>query len=98
VVIHDLKIKLWGDWHKSARDIETKTGTGDRVSTVVYQCWYSTSDPTTTQKDQYKIAKEEYVAIKTKIDKLAADVKVIESKLNDKGIPYTPERPNFKED
>ncbi|MEO9531072.1 MAG: glycosyl hydrolase [Crocinitomicaceae bacterium] len=97
-VLHDLNIALWGDWHKSSRDVETKTGIGERVSTVVYQCWYSTSDPTTTQKDQYKIASEEYVALKAKIDKVASDIAALESKLNEKGMPYTPNRPNFKED
>ena len=97
-VIHDIYISLWGDWHKSSRDVETKTGVGERVSSVVDQSWHSTSDPTTSQRNQHQIAKEEYVAIKAKIEKLAADVAAMETKLNDLRVPYTPNRPNFKED
>lgn len=96
--IHDVQIELWGDWHKSQRDIETKTSVGDRIETVVYQCWYSTSNPTTTQKDQYAIAKEGFVKVKKDIENIKAGVESLETKLNNAGIPYTPARPNFKED
>jgi photosystem II stability/assembly factor-like uncharacterized protein len=96
--IHDIQIAMNGDWHKSSRDVETGPSLGDRIETAVYQCWFSTSDPTTTQKDQYAIAKEEYAVIKIDVDKVAEKVKVLEEKLNAKGIPYTPNRVNFKED
>lgn len=96
--IHDAQIDMWGDWHKSKRDVETKTSVGNRIETVVYQCWYSTSNPTTTQKDQYKIAQELYADLKKEIESIKASVENLEAKLNNAGIPYTPARPNFKED
>ncbi|MBD3637683.1 MAG: glycosyl hydrolase [Crocinitomicaceae bacterium] len=97
-VFEDIRIAMWGDYHKSAREIEDAPGTGSRIETVVYQTWYSTSDPTTTQREQYQIAKEEYKGIKTLIDKLRSGVLSLEESLNDKGIPYTPSRTNFKEE
>jgi len=96
--IHDAQIDLWGDWHKSQRDVETKTSVGNRIETVVYQCWYSTSNPTTTQRDQYTIAKEEFVKVKKDIEDIKAGVEGLEAKLNNAGIPYTPARSNFKEE
>lgn len=97
-VLHDIEIKMWGDWHKSSRDVETGPSAGDRIETIVYQTWYSTSDPTTTQRTQYGIAKEEYEAIKTDIEGFRKGVESLEAKLNDKGIPYTPARENFREE
>ena len=96
--IHDLGIAIWGDWHKSSRDVETLSGFADRLETIVYQSWYSTSDPTSTQREQYAISLEEYATIKQSISGVQTAVNGLETKLNDNGIPYTPSRPNFKED
>ena len=96
--IHDIEIAMWGDSHKSSRDVETLPGTGSRISTVVYQTWYSTSNPTATQKEQYGIAKEEYQVIKTDIESVQIGIEKLEELLNDKGIPYTPNRKDFKEE
>ena len=95
---HDIRIKLKGDHHKSKRDVETIPGTADRVDEIVWDTWYSTSDPTTTHKDQYELAKEEYAEIRTKLDEVRFSVQALESKLDSKNIPYTPHRPNWKED
>jgi photosystem II stability/assembly factor-like uncharacterized protein len=96
--IHDIKIDLYGDWHKSSRDVETAPSISDRIETSVYQCWYSTSDPTTTQKEQYAIGKEEFELAKGDVDKVKSRVIALEEKLNNAGIPYTPQRVNFRED
>lgn len=91
-------IKMWGDYHKSKREVETAPSIGDRIETVVYQCWYSTSDPTSTQREQYEIAKTEMVALKEKLNEIRTGVIALEEKLNNNGVPYTPARPNFRED
>ena len=96
--IHDLGISIWGDWHKSSRDVETLNGYADILENIVYQSWYSTSDPTSTHKSQYQISLEAYGTTKAGIDKVKAGVEALENKLNEKGIPYTPNRVNFKED
>lgn len=95
--MHTLDIAMWGDSHKSSRDMETLPGTGSRISTIVYQTWYSTSNPTTTQKEQFAIAKEEYSAIKVDVDNVRTALEKLESLLDDKGVPFTPQRKGFKE-
>lgn len=97
-VSHDISIKMWGDNHKSRRDVETIPGTGSRVENIVWNTWYSTSDPTTTNRDQYELAKEEYAAIRKSLDELKAGVQALEAKLDSKGVPYTPGRPNWKKE
>ena len=96
--IHTIRIDMWGDSHKSRRDVETLPGTGSRISTVVYQTWYSTSNPTATQKEQYALAKEEYATIKTAVQYVKSEVEKLEELLNQKGVPYTPNRTNFREE
>ena len=95
---HDVRIKISGDYHKYKRDIETIPGTASRVENIVGNTWYSTSNPTTTNKEQFELAKEEYAEIRTSLDKIRSDVQALESKLDSKNIPYTPHRPNWKED
>lgn len=95
---HDIGMAMWGDSHKSRRDVETVPGTGMRVENIVWNTWYSTSDPTTTNKDQYALAQEEYASIRTQLDALKARVETLEAALDGKNIPYTPSRPDWKKD
>ncbi len=95
---HDIRINMWGDYHKSNRDVETIPGTASRVEQIVWDTWYSTSDPTTTNKEQYNIAKGDYEGLRAEIDKLKEGIEELESKLDSKNVPYTPNRPNWKED
>ncbi|MBO6516234.1 MAG: glycosyl hydrolase [Bacteroidia bacterium] len=97
-LIHDVRIQMWGDYHKYTRDVETVPGTGSRIEGIVSDIWYSTSDPTQTHKDQFALAKEEYSGIRTSLDKLRTDIESLESKLDSKNIPYTPNRQNWKMD
>ncbi|MCH2234862.1 MAG: glycosyl hydrolase [Crocinitomicaceae bacterium] len=96
--VHDVEIMMWGDWHKSSRDVETLDGAAGKLETIVYQCWYSTSNITSTQKEQYEIADDEYVQIRKLVDDIKAGVVALEAKLDSKGVPYTPGRPDWKEE
>ncbi len=95
---HAIELNLWGDYHKSSRDVETIPSTSGRIETIVYQTWYSTSNITSTQKEQMQIAKVEYAQIRTKVDEFAMRIGEIEKKMNLKGIPYTPNRVDWKEE
>ena len=95
---HDIGMAMWGDSHKSRRDVETVPGTGMRVENIVWNTWYSTSDPTTTNKDQYALAQEEYASIRIQLDALKARVEALEAELDGKNIPYTPSRPDWKKE
>ena len=64
----------------------------DRVEIVVYSIWNSTSAPTTTGKNNIKIAQDEYTPILAKVKTLIADVESIEKQLTDAKVPYTPGR------
>lgn len=98
LIMHDIQIELWGDYHKARRDVETLSGTADRIETIVYQCWYSTSNVTNTQKEQFEIAKVEYAQIRMKLDELQKRLTDLEAKLDLNNIPYTPSRKDWKED
>lgn len=91
-------ITMWGDYHKASRDIETGPSIGDRIETIIYQCWYSTSNVTNTQKDQYALAKEEYVGLRKNVDDFKTRIEALEVKLDSFGVPYTPNRSNWKVD
>ncbi len=95
---HDIQIKIRGDYHKSRRDVETIPGTASRVENIVWNTWYSTSNPTTTNKEQFELALEEYAEIRASLDELKSGIQELESKLDSKNIPYTPHRPNWKEE
>jgi photosystem II stability/assembly factor-like uncharacterized protein len=98
LLVIDAKYKMNGESHLSKRDVETLPGIGSRIGVVVYQTWYSTSNPTTTHKEQYEIAKEDYEILKVNVLAIKNRVTVIEEMMNVKGIPYTPTRENYRED
>ena len=54
-----------------------------------YEQKYSTASPTVTHLESFKIATEEFVPIKEKIEDLVEDVKNLEKKLKEIGAPYT---------
>ena len=95
---HDLRIAMWGDFHKSKRDVETAPGAASRVENIVWNSWYSTSNPTETNKEQFTLAKEQYVDIRANLDEMKAAIVALEEKLDSKNVPYTPNRPNWKEE
>lgn len=95
-LIETTYIQMWGDYHKQSRDVETIPGTGERIETIVSQCWYSTSNVTTTQRNQYQLAKEEYITIRKNVDEIKTRVEALEVKLDASGVPYTPNRSNWK--
>ena len=96
--IQNIEFDMWGRNYLAKRDVETLPGIGGRIETMVYQMWYSTSDPTTTHKEQYAIAKEDFTALQANMKDVKMRVEALEEKLNVKGIPYTPNRVDFREE
>ena len=89
---------MWGKSYLSKRDVETLPGAGGRLESMVYQLWYSTSNPTNTQREQYAIANEEYTEITAGLLAVKNRVETLEGRLNVRGIPYTPSRKDFREE
>ncbi|RLD85306.1 MAG: glycosyl hydrolase, partial [Bacteroidetes bacterium] len=69
-----------------------KVSLNDRLSEAVWTSWGNTSAPTATQLQNVRIIRDEIPAIQTRIEKVAAGLKTLESQLDEMKAPYTPGR------
>lgn len=94
----DIQDKLTGDRVADRLDIDRIPSVTDRLFNTIFSQTGSTSDPTTTMKDQLQLASEEFEEVLNKlkvvIDK---DIPALEQKLEAAGAPYTPGRlPDYR--
>jgi hypothetical protein len=91
--------KLNGDRIANQLDIDTPPSITSRLNNVIYSGYGTTSDPTTTMKEQLALAKEEYTSVLNDLRNIIQnDIKKLEDKLEESGAPYTPGRiPLLKE-
>lgn len=89
---------LTGDRTISRRYANQPPSISGRVNTVVRSHWRSTSAPTQTMRDQYRIAGEEFEPQLSKLKKLIeVDLKKLEKATEEAGAPWTPGRiPGWK--
>jgi len=95
----DLQEQLTGDPTKPRRAEPAPPGIINRVQTVVYGHWTSTSAPTNTHRRNYEIAAEEFEALLPQLRALIeVDLKQLEEDAEAAGAPWTPGRsiPNWK--
>ena len=82
-----------GDQIANRLDIDTPASITSRLFSAVYDGYNTTSDPTTTMKEQLQIAADEFepllVELKTVV---TGDIRALEQKLEAAGAPYTPGR------
>jgi photosystem II stability/assembly factor-like uncharacterized protein len=90
--LEDVKLAFYGDGLRSQLQMETKSSVIGKVETIVYQLWNSGSEPTSTQKEQYNLAKEEYTPLLTQVKSILSQIEQIEEKLSLHNTPYTPGR------
>lgn len=64
----------------------------DRLNSMVYTHWSSTSGVTQTQRNNFEIIFGEYPSIRERIEKLDESVRNIETELDRMGAPWTPGR------
>jgi hypothetical protein len=90
--------KMNGDRVARQLDIDKPPSVNSRLFSAIYDGYGTTSDPTTTMKDQLIIAGEEFAALLAQIKTVyEQDIKAIEQKLEAAGAPYTPGRmPEWK--
>ena len=89
----DIQIKMYGDRTLSRIDLDAQPGLTRRIGTIIGEQRNSTSAPTQTQLDNYKITEEEFEPIYTALKQIIEeDIKNIEKKLDNIGAPYTPGR------
>lgn len=89
---------FYGDMSIMRRNANQPPSIGRRIGGLIRSHWRSTSAPTQTMKDQYRIAGEEYEIHAAKLKKLIeADLKKLEEKMEKIGAPWTPGRlPEWK--
>lgn len=93
-----IQVNISGDPVLSKRNENIPTSLNDRINLIIYGLWSSTSAPTQTMLDNYRIAGEIYLEISEKLKNLyETDLKKVEAELDKIGAPYTPGRfPDWK--
>lgn len=83
----------------SKRNEPTKPTISSRLSEVIYGMWQTTSAPTTTYKNNYQIAAEEFKVVLRDLQNLIEyDLKNLESEMDKLKSPWTPGRiPDWEE-
>ena len=90
--LNKLSRELNGDDILPALEMETPPSLTDRLSTIKWQRYGTTSAPTQTQIDGLQICTEEYAAFRPELDKAIKAINALESKMLELGIPFTPNK------
>ena len=90
--------KMNGDRVANQLDVDLPPSISSRLNSAIYDGYSTTSDPTSTMKEQLQIASEEFeVAFNELKNIINTDLKALEQKLEAAGAPYTPGRmPEWK--
>ena len=89
----DIQIQLNGDRTRSSRNHPTLPSITERVEAIVDSQWRSTSAPTTTNREAYRIAAEEFApALEELRQTIETDLPALEQELEKVGAPWTPGR------
>jgi aspartokinase len=90
--LQPIEMSLSGDRSLAGREFETVPSVGDRISTVMYSIWNTTSEIPATHVQSLNIAIRQMETLTPKLKEADAKLKVLESELTAKGAPYTPGR------
>jgi photosystem II stability/assembly factor-like uncharacterized protein len=91
--LKDILRALIGDRTISKRSGSQPPSISYRVGRIIYGTWRSTSAPTQTQREQYRIASEEFEPQLAKLKQLVeVDMKKLEKAMEEAGAPWTPGR------
>jgi photosystem II stability/assembly factor-like uncharacterized protein len=96
--LHAIDVALSGDETIRSRSESTPPAIADRVDDVVSGHWTSTSAPTETHREAYRIAGDQLEPVLQDLRRLLAeDLPALEAKLDAAGAPWTPGRiPQWK--
>ncbi|MEO8503623.1 MAG: glycosyl hydrolase [Acidobacteriota bacterium] len=91
--LRQLSIKLSGDSLVASRNEPTPPGISGRVGAIVGTQWNSTSAPTGTSLDAYRIAGEEFTGVLADLHQLVdQDLRDLRARIETAGAPWTPGR------
>lgn len=84
-----INTKLFGDRTKARREMETVPSINDRIGTIEYAIWNSTSTVPIIYKDSYEIAIKQHDKLIPEISDLEEKMNKIDSQLNKNRAPYS---------
>jgi len=91
--IREVRRQLNSDRVASTLDKDMPLTIGRRIGSITFESFNSTSGPTKTHLDSYKIAIEEFKPLFERVRKIVDQgMKNLENKLEELGAPYTPFR------
>ncbi|HNP19560.1 MAG TPA: glycosyl hydrolase [Fulvivirga sp.] len=91
--LSDIAVGINGDPVAGQLDIDEPMSVANRLGSIQYEMYYSTSAPTKTHLDSYKIAEEEFQPYLLALRKLILeDLTNLQKQLEKVGAPYTPNR------
>ena len=88
--LNNLSLRLYGDKSLSKREFETSPSINNRLGTVVYYLWRTTSNPTSTQREQVSIAKDGLSFVRDELKSVKTQITDIQNQLKSAGVSYTP--------
>jgi len=90
--------QLNGDRSLARREFETPPSLGNRVGLIEDGMWNSTSAPTETYQENYRIASKQFGPLLSELKAIAQEIEGLQRQLEVKGAPATPGRwPEWKE-
>jgi hypothetical protein len=90
--------QLNGDRSLARREFETPPSLGNRVGLIEDGMWNSTSAPTETYQENYRIASKQLGPLLSELKAIAQEIEGLQRQLEVKGAPATPGRwPEWKE-
>ncbi len=91
--LEDIRVALRGDRVVASHNEPTPPSIMSRVGSIVYAQYSTTSAPTTTMKDAYRIAGEQFTGVLADLRQLVAvDLAALEADMDAAGAPHTPGR------
>jgi hypothetical protein len=91
--LQDLQVRLSGDSTKSKRSEPAPPSITDRVGRIIGGQWTSSSAPTSTNRDAYRYAGEEFATVLADLRRLIeVDLHDLERAAESLGAPWTPGR------
>jgi hypothetical protein len=91
--LYGLRKELYGDRIATRLDMDAPYALSSRVGYLLYEMSRTNSDPTTSQKQAYEIAVEQFADFKAELDGLIENqVKPLEERLEQMNAPFTPGR------
>jgi hypothetical protein len=91
--LEDIRIELDGDASVARRNEATAPSISDRLNTVIYGQWATTTNPTTSHRHGYELASQQFTPLLARLKQLVTvDLVALENKAEVAGAPWTPGR------